>query len=394
MMNITTEMASRSLNHVGEILCGDQVQIVHRKDSDILVLADGMGSGVRANMLSTLTSQIFGKMLLEGASLEECVETVIDTLPADPRTGASYSTFTVLQIFHDGRGILFEYENPGCIFIRGGELIRIPRNEQIISGKPINTFRFTAEVGDTFLIMSDGTIHAGLGNLMSFGWPWEDIADFALRGHTVGQSPLREAVRICDTCNDLYNGAPGDDTTVACVHVTARKRLHLMTGPARDKADDVRMVRNFMSGDRTVLRIVSGGTSASIVSRVLNRPMSVSMDYGDSDLPPEGFIEGIDLVTEGVLTLARVIQILKEYAQPERIDERFFQMLDEPNPASKVARMIIEDCTEVRLYVGTAVNAAYQNPDLPLELGLRMNLTNQLSEALEAIGKKVEHEYY
>ncbi|MBQ3373780.1 MAG: SpoIIE family protein phosphatase [Oscillospiraceae bacterium] len=393
-MSITTEMASRSLNHVGEILCGDQVQFVHRKDSDILVLADGMGSGVRANMLSTLTSQIFGKMLLEGASLEECVETVIETLPADPRTGVSYSTFTVLQIFHDGRGILFEYENPGCIFIRDGELIRIPRNEQIISGKVINTFRFTAKVGDSFLVMTDGTIHAGLGSFMSFGWPWEDIADFALRGHSAGQSPLREAVRICDTCNSLYSGEPGDDTTVACVHVTNRKRLHLMTGPARNKADDEKMVRAFMSGDSTVRRIVSGGTSAEIVSRVLNRPLNVSIEYDDSDLPPAGTIEGIDLVTEGVLTLARVIQILKEYAEPERIDEQFFKRLDEPNPASRIARMIIEDSTEVCLFVGTAVNSAYQNPDLPLELGLRMNLTKQLSEAMEAIGKEVEHEYY
>ena len=393
-MNITTEMASRSLNHVGEILCGDQVQIVHRRDSDILILADGMGSGVRANMLSTLTSQIFGRMLLEGARLEECVETIIDTLPADPRTGASYSTFTVLQIFHDGRGILFEYENPGCIFIRDRELIRIPKNEQIISGKPINTFRFDAQVGDTFFIMSDGTTHAGLGSLMSFGWPWEEIADFALRGHQPGQSPLREAMRICETCNDLYYGEPGDDTTVACVHVTRRTQLHLMTGPAHDKADDARMVRDFMSGDSSVRRVVSGGTSASIVSRILNRPLQVSMDYNDSDLPPEGSIQGIDLVTEGVLTLARVIQILKEYAQPDRVDEAFFKRLDEPNPAARLARMIIEACTEVHLYVGTAVNAAYQNPDLPLELGLRMNLTKQLTEALEAVGKKVECEYY
>ena len=393
-MNITTEMASRSLNHVGEILCGDQVQMVHRPDSDILILADGMGSGVRANMLSTLTSQIFGKMLLEGATLEECVETIIDTLPADPRTGASYSTFTVLQIFHDGRGILFEYENPGCIFIRGQELIRIPKNEQLISGKWINTFRFNAQVGDTFFIMSDGTVHAGLGSLMSFGWPWEDIADFALRGHKAGQSPLREALRICETCNDLYYGEPGDDTTVACVHVTDRKQLHLMTGPARDKADDYRMVQAFMSGDRSVRRVISGGTSASIVSRILNRPMRISMDYDDSGLPPEGFIEGIDLVTEGVLTLARVIQILKEYAQPECVDEDFFKRLDESNPASKLARMIIEDSTEVHLYVGTAVNAAYQNPDLPLELGLRLNLTKQLTEALEAVGKEVQYDYY
>jgi hypothetical protein len=353
-----------------------------------------MGSGVRANMLSTLTSQIFGKMLSEGATLEECVETVIETLPADPKTGASYSTFTVLQIFHDGRGILYEYENPGCIFIRDNQLIRIPVNEQNISGKRINTFHFTAQIGDTFLIMSDGTIHAGLGSLMSFGWPWEEIAEFALRGHKAGQSPLREATRICEACNDLYNSQPGDDTTVACVHVTGRKMLHLMTGPARDKADDIRMVQSLMSGDRSVRRIVSGGTSASIVSRVLNRPMAVSMDYDSSGLPPEGHIEGIDLVTEGVLTLAKVIQILKEYAEPDHVDESFFQKLDEPNPAAKVARMIIEDCTQVRLIVGTAVNAAYQNPDLPLELGLRMNLTNQLTEAIVAAGKQVEQEYY
>ena len=149
-----------------------------------------------------------------------------------------------------------------------------------------------------------------------------------------------------------------------------------------------------MGGDASVKRIVSGGTSASIVSRVLGRPISVSMDYGDSDLPPEGHIEGIDLVTEGVLTLASVIRILKEYAQPELLDESFFRRLDEPNPAAKVARMIIEQATEIHLYVGTAVNAAYQNPDLPLELGIRVNVTKQLTEALEAIGKKVKCVYY
>lgn len=160
------------------------------------------------------------------------------------------------------------------------------------------------------------------------------------------------------------------------------------------KADDVRMVQSLMSGDRSVRRIVSGGTSASIVSRILNRPMQVSMDYDSSGLPPEGHIDGIDLVTEGVLTLARVIQILKEYAEPDHVDRSFFKKLDEPNPAAKIARMIIEDCTQVRLIVGTAVNAAYQNPDLPLELGLRMNLTKQLTEAIAAVGKQVEQETY
>ena len=389
-MNVTTEIAYKSLNHVGEILCGDQVEIVHRSDSDIVVLADGMGSGVRANMLSILTSRIFGTMLKEGANLMDCVETVVDTLPADPLTGVSFSTFTVLQIFHDQRGILIEYENPPCIFIRDGQLVRIPENERIVLGRHINTYQFTAEPGDTFLLMSDGTIHAGIGHSMSFGWPWEDIAAYAVRCHTEGQSPMREAVRITNACDDLYHGEPADDTTVACVHVTVGKRLHLMTGPARNKDDDVRMVSEFMEGGSEVRRIVSGGTSSSIVSRVTGRPISVSMDYDDPEIPPLAFIEGIDLVTEGVLTLARVIRILKQYKDSDNVGYEFFEMLEQTNAASRVARMIIEDCTEISLFVGTAVNSAYQNPDLPLELGVRQNLVRQLVDAMESIGKIVE----
>ena len=167
-----------------------------------------------------------------------------------------------------------------------------------------------------------------------------------------------------------------------------------MTGPAKNPDDDGRMVREFMSGDDGVTRIVSGGTSATIVSRVLGRPLQVSLDYEDADIPPMGEIEGIDLVTEGVLTLAEVIRLIREYADTNKVNRAFFRKLDEPNAAARIARVFIEDCTSVVLYVGTAVNAAYQNPDLPLELGMRQNLTRQLTDALRAIGRPVELHLY
>ena len=393
-MSVTTEIAYKSLNHYGEILCGDRVQIVHRRDSDIVVLADGMGSGVRANMLSTLTSQIFARMLEEGAHLDECVETVVDTLPNDPVTHVSYSTFTVLQIFHDGRATLIEYENPECVFIRDGRVLRIPHHERVAHGKVVNDYRFTVKTGDTFLLMSDGTIHAGVGQKNSFGWPWEEIADFALKSWKKGKSPMRQAIRLCDACSELYDGRPGDDTTVACIRVTEEKVVHLMTGPAKNPDDDEKMVREFMSGDDSVTRIVSGGTSATIVSRVLGRPLQVSLDYEDADIPPMGEIGGIDLVTEGVLTLAEVIRLIREYADTSRVNRDFFRKLDAPNAAARIARVFIEECTSVVLYVGTAVNAAYQNPDLPLELGMRQNLTRQLTDALRAIGRPTELHLY
>lgn len=393
-MSLTTEIAYKSLNHYGEILCGDKVEIVHRPDSDIVVLADGMGSGVRANMLSTLTSKIFAEMLEQGSHLDQCVETVIDTLPNDPQTHVSYSTFSILQIFHDGRATLIEYENPECIFIRDDALVPIPKHERLTRGKIVNDYRFNVKIGDTFLLMSDGTIHAGVGKKNAFGWPWEDIADYALKSHRTSQSPMRQAIRLCEACNELYDGKPGDDTTVACVRVTEEKIVHLMTGPARNSADDEKMVADFMSGDDSVTRIVSGGTSATIVSRVLGRPMQVSLDYGDSDIPPMGEIEGIDLVTEGVLTLAEVIRLIREYADTDKVDRAYFRKLDDPNAAARIAKVFIEDCTRVVLYVGTAINAAYQNPDLPLELGMRQNLTRQLTEALGAIGRPVETHVY
>ena len=180
-MGITVDVAYKSLNKFTEILCGDKVEMLETEDSNILILADGMGSGVKANILATLTSKILGTMFLNGATLEECVDTIVQTLPVCQVRQVAYSTFSILQVFHNGDAYLVEFDNPGCIFIRDGVLQEIPRDIREVEGKKINEFRFKVKKGDALILMSDGTIHAGVGELLNFGWLWEDIAKYADR---------------------------------------------------------------------------------------------------------------------------------------------------------------------------------------------------------------------
>ena len=392
-MGVTVDVAYKSLNKFSEILCGDKVEILKTKDSDIMILADGMGSGVKANILSTLTSKILGTMFLNGATLEECVDTIVETLPVCQVRQVAYSTFSILQVFHNGDAYLVEFDNPGCIFIRDGKLFPIPKNIREIDNKKINEFRFQVKRGDALILMSDGTIHAGVGQLLNFGWLWEDIASYAVKQYAVTVSAARLATSICHACDELYMFRPGDDTTVACMRIIDSKPVNLMTGPASNPEDDERMVAEF-TADPTAKTIVCGGTSATIVSRVLKKRMDVSLDYVDPDIPPIAFMDGIDLVTEGVLTLNRVVQLLRRYNKKETVAEDFFLELDKPNGGSMVAKMIIEDCTEIHLFVGKAINSAYQNPGLPFDLGIRQNLVEQLKLALEEMGKPVTVNYY
>ena len=233
-MGVTVDVAYKSLNKFNEVLCGDKVELLQTEDSNIMILADGMGSGVKANILATLTSKILGTMFLNGATLEECVETIVETLPVCQVRQVAYSTFSILQVFHNGDAYLVEFDNPSCIFIRAGQLVPIPQNIRVIQNKKINEYRFRVKKGDALILMSDGTIHAGVGQLLNFGWLWEDIAAYALKQYRVTISAIRLATALSRACDELYQFRPGDDTTVAVMRIIDRKPVHLMTGPARN----------------------------------------------------------------------------------------------------------------------------------------------------------------
>ena len=390
-MSVSIDVSYKSLNHHHEELCGDKVEILKTEDSDIVILADGMGSGVKANILSTLTSKILGTMFRMGATLEECVETIVKTLPICQVRQVAYSTFSILQIFKSGEAYLVEFDNPTCVFVRDGKLVDLPFTKREIEGKTIQECRFDTKLNDCFVLMSDGVIHAGVGQLLNFGWTWQSMADYTVKSMKTTRSASRLAAILSKACDDLYEGQPGDDTTVAVTRVIERKTVSLFTGPPKTKEDDERCMKEFFAQEGK--KAVSGGTSANIVARYLDKPIKTSLSYNDPEVPPTAKIEGMDLVTEGVLTLNRTLNLLKTYVE-EDIDENFFIELDRDNGGSQLAKMIIEDCTDFYMFVGRAMNEAHQNPTLPFDLSIRLHLVEQIQELVTRMGKTVRVRYY
>lgn len=391
-MSVSIDVAWKSLNKQNEELCGDKVEIIKTNDSDIMILADGMGSGVKANILATLTSKILGTMLYEGADIESCVETIAKTLPICKVRKVAYATFSILQIFHSGEAYLAEFDNPSCVFIRDGKIVKYPYETREIGGKRIHEYRFHVKKNDCFVLMSDGVIYAGAGSILNFqGWTWEAMAEYTLKCTKKTMSASRLAVMLSQACDDLYEEKPGDDTTVAVARVIDRRVVNIFTGPPKSKDDDERLMHEFMHTEGK--KVVAGGTSANIAARILGREIITKVDSRNPDVPPMATLEGIDLVTEGVLTLGKCLKILKKYVNDE-FDAEFFDELDADNGASRLAKLLIEDCTELNLFVGTAVNEAHAESELNFDLSMRQNLVDQLITTSEKMGRTVTVKYY
>lgn len=388
-MNMSLDIAWKSLNKKKEELCGDTVEIIKTEDSDILLLSDGMGSGVKANILSTLTTKIMGTMLKNGASIEECVTTIARTLPVCQTRHVAYSTFSVLQIYRDGKALLLEYDNPGGILIRGGRHRDVPFSVREIEGKIIREYHFNVCYGDYYVMMSDGVIHAGVGKKSGFGWPRAEVVRYVEDVCASNISSSRLMSMISNRCNMLYDGEPGDDTTVITIKVTRPKTVNLFTGPPVNKEDDVRAVKEFMA--RPGRKIVCGGTSSNIVARYLNKPIKASLDYFDPDIPPIAHIKGIDLTTEGVITMTQVLKYAQNYLTDNVC---YYDWSTKKDGASQIARMLFEEATDINFLVGRAMNPAHQNPGLPINFSLKMRIVEELSECLKKMGKKIKVSYF
>ena len=390
-MSVSVDICWKSFNKNREELCGDKVEVLKTEDSSIIILADGMGSGVKANILATLTSKILGTMFREGAEIDACVETIARTLPICKEREVAYATFSILQIFRDGEAYLVEYDNPKCVFIRNKEIINYPYQERVIEGKKIREYRFHVELNDCFVLMSDGAIWAGEEETMNYNWEWDDMAAYTLKCTNETLSAARLAAMLSQVCYDLYGQKPGDDTTVAVTRVIRRQVVNIFTGPPSRKEDDERVVHDFMKQEGK--KVICGGTSANVASRLLKREIVTLVKHADPKIPPMATMEGLDLVTEGVLTIGSALDLLHRYENDD-FDEAFFDALDAENGAAKLARLLIEECTDLNLFVGKALNPAHQNSNLPFDLSVRMNLVEQLKDCAERMGKHVTVKYY
>lgn len=390
MNDLCADIGYRSINHAGEQLCGDHVDVVEQGErSTVIVLADGLGSGVKASILSTLTAKIISTMMAAELTLEDCVETIAKTLPICSVRGVAYSTFTIMHLVDNHEMELIQYDNPQVILLRDGKNYEYPRTEMNIDGKRIFKSQIKLCEDDIFIAMSDGCPHAGIGTAYNFGWKREDIIAYMEAVAAAGYTAKTLSTILIDEVDKLYGKKPGDDATACVVKVRRRVPMNLLFGPPSNRDDANRMMSLFFSKEGK--HIVCGGTTSSIAAKYLGKTVKTSLQFVRSDIPPIAEIEGVDLVTEGVITVNRVV----EYAQDAIGENKLYEKWSFGHDgASLICRLLFEEATDINFYVGRAVNPAHQNPDLPINFNIKMNLVEELSKALVKMGKRIKVSYF
>lgn len=386
-MAFFVDIAHDSINKYNQELCGDNVEVRINDESVIVVLADGLGSGVKANILATMTSTITATMLEEKMSLKDVVETLEATLPVCQVRKLAYSTFTIVQIFWKTQQIyMVEFDNPPIVYIRDGEIIPLERHSIEFQGKQIYETTMRAEEGDVIGFFSDGVIHAGVGNLLNFGWQWDDAADYLLaRTYDEKMQTAKDiSLRMIETCSDLYGGTPGDDTTVVVMKVEMHQYVTLFSGPPLDRTKD-QMIKEIFDAAKGK-KIVCGGTASNIVSREYGEEIQIDLSTMSEKVPPLGTMPSIDLVTEGVLTIQETVCLIQAYLNKEKGQEVFH----EGNAASILADVLVNHCTHLELILGNSLNPAHQNPDFPDALTSKWRITKKLIDLLHELNKFIK----
>lgn len=391
MNDLSVDIGYKSINHAGEVLCGDHVDVVNTEDgSTVIVLADGLGSGVQASILSTLTSKIISTMMAEGLPIEECVSTIAATLPVHDRHGVAYSTFTIIKLVRNHTAEIIQYDNPEVIFIRDGDVTDYPMTELHLEGKTIYRSSIRLQEGDLFVAMSDGCPHASADKTYNNDWKREDIAQFMADMSLVGYTAKVLCTMLVDECDKLYGYSPLDDATACVVKVRQRVPMNILFGPPADRDDNDKMMSLFFSKEGK--HIICGGTTATVAAKYLRKPLNTKTNKGlPAGVPPISELEGADLVTEGVITMSKVLEYAQNYLQDNESYEEWNYGHD---GASRICQLLFEEATDINFFVGRAMNPAHQNPDLPINFNIKMNIVKELAECLTKMGKHIRVSYF
>ncbi|MBW6500662.1 MAG: SpoIIE family protein phosphatase [Bacteroidales bacterium] len=386
------EVNSQQRNHDGERICGDVFLYRYLKEEDrvICVLSDGMGHGVKANILATLTATMALNFTQEHKEIDRIAEIIMNTLPVCSERKISYSTFTIVDIDSTGKVNILEYDNPLTIILRGPRIYdpswkRVVLEKGKHSGKILQTCTFVPVKEDRIIFCSDGASQSGMGgDTHPFGWERDNIASYA--ASLVRNEPTISAMMLAGKIvtmahkNDGYKAK--DDISCAAIYFRDPRKLLICTGPPYEKEKDTTLAEKVKTYPGKV--ILSGGTTADIVARELNRTIVDDLIFEDPELPPESFLEGIDLVTEGILTLQKVNEILKNYNNSVKLGK---------GPADKIVKLIMES-DEIHFIIGTRINIAHQDPSLPVDLEIRRTVVKRIARLLEEKWlKKVSFEY-
>jgi hypothetical protein len=386
-MSYFLDIADLNLKKYGESLCGDKVKVVTMSDKTVIVLSDGLGSGVKANILATLTTEIIVKMLCADVDMEEVVKTVINTLPVCQVRKIAYSTFVVMEIQHSDYSYkIMNFDSPAAMIFRNETKIEHNNHIVPILNRDISMFTGNLKTGDYVVLVSDGVLHAGLGVKMNFGWGRENIADFIAEKITGSQPKAwNVAHQVLSKTYSLYGGKCGDDASVVVVNVRPKARLTIFTGPPLDMDAQPAIVEKFLSTKGR--KIVCGGTTANIVADYLKTNVDVDIKTMTETVPPIGKLKNVDLVTEGIITMSECLRLLQDCGGD------ISKLPTEKNGAVLLAMELLS--TEmIDFIVGQCINEFYQNPCLPKNISVRKHLVKDFASLLIEYGKEVTVKYY
>ena len=375
------EIGVASINKEGEVICGDVWCQTSGEEQQIIVLSDGMGSGVKANILATLTAQMLSTMLAGSIPIDECIMTVSETLPMCRERKLAYATFTALKL-QGLTAYLVRYDNPPVLLLRRGKSIRFPYGVHFVGEKEIHESTLQLEEGDLLLLMSDGITQAGRGKTGD-GWPSEEVAALAEQYDSPGLSPQRMAALILRAAQSLNLDEADDDATVIAVKLRRRCAANIMIGPPENRADDQSTMRLFFS--KAGAHIVCGGTTAKTVAAYLGETVHTLEDTATEAVPAMLRIDGVDLATEGLLTLQATLELVRAYRKDCMLT---LELEKQRDGASQLAELLLERATDVNIFFGTAVNTANISQDVSFQS--KLQLAKELEKELTELGKNVK----
>lgn len=375
-----------SLTKTGEELCGDKVKYLKTDKKVTAVLSDGLGSGVKANILATLTTEILITMLDADIALEEVLKTVIATLPICKVRKIAYSTFTIIQINTETNHFtVINFDNPEPLFFRNGQRMKLTTRTESILDRKIAIAEGDLQRGDFICAVSDGVLYAGMGVTLNFGWGWDNIAEY-IEGILVQKTHTARTIvnEVLKKTNSLYQGEIGDDTTLVGLYVRQRNPLMIFTGPPLESEKDAFYVEKFL--DFKGRKVICGGTTGNLTANYLGESIEIDLSTLRKDLPPIGMLSYVDLVTEGILTISKATEYIKN-ANCDLSRLRF-----DNNGAYLLAKEILK-ADSVHFLVGQSINEFYQNPLLPKNISIRRNLIEDLVHLLRSKQREVTVEY-
>jgi hypothetical protein len=352
----------------------------------VITLSDGLGSGIKAGVLATLTATMATKFILSNIPIERASERIMNSLPVCSERGISYATFTLVDIAPDASIKIMEYDNPPYTFIRNNTVIEPNKRTTAFEREDKSTgpkketnvlySHFQAQSGDRLIFFSDGVSQSGMGTRPHpFGWTNAKAREFAL--NKVKEKPeisARELARLVVQEASSFDGyKPKDDISCGVIYFRDPRDMLLLSGPPIHPESDKEIASIFSSFNGK--KVVSGGTSATIISRELNRTIKVNMKTFNSKIPPWSEMEGADLVTEGIITLGAVSSMLEKRHEIENV-------VSQQDAASRIIRLLL-DSDRITFVVGTKINEAHQDPTMPVELEIRRNVIKRIASLLK-----------